>query len=81
MYFKGKWCSEREKEPLFGRFDSFQIGPKLYRESPRVFACGDCSLLQMKQFYAILTLYIFNKEASLCRTLECSFIFIARKGT
>ncbi len=28
MYFKGKWCSEREKEPLFGRFDSFQIGPR-----------------------------------------------------
>ncbi len=28
MYFKGKWCSEREKEPLLGRFDSFQIGPR-----------------------------------------------------
>ena len=25
MYFKGKWCSTWQKEPLIGRFDSFQI--------------------------------------------------------
>ncbi len=28
MYFKGKGCGTGEKEPLLGRFDSFQIGPK-----------------------------------------------------
>ena len=27
MYFKGKWCSTWQKEPLIGRFDSFQIRP------------------------------------------------------
>ena len=28
MYFKGKWCSTGQKEPLLGRFGSFQIHPK-----------------------------------------------------
>ncbi len=27
MYSKEKRCSIRGKEPLLGRFDSFQIGP------------------------------------------------------
>ena len=28
MYFKEKWCGDTGKEPLFGRVDSFQLGPK-----------------------------------------------------
>ncbi len=27
MYFKEKWRGAEEKEPLLGRFDSFQIDP------------------------------------------------------
>ena len=28
LYFKEKWSGTAEKEPLFGRVDSFQIGPR-----------------------------------------------------
>ena len=26
-HFKEKWCGDTGKEPLFGRVDSFQLGP------------------------------------------------------
>ena len=32
MYCKGKWCTAGGKDPLLGRVDGFQIGPKIFRK-------------------------------------------------
>jgi len=43
LYFKGKWRSTGQKEPLIGRFDSFQIhsnNSHIHKNRPLGFAEG-----------------------------------------
>ena len=32
VYCKKKWCTAGGKDPLFGRVDGFQIGPKIFKK-------------------------------------------------